>query len=449
MYNMTRILIIKNLKNMKKLLLMFALLLGVVGAKAEDVLQVKPFTASAGEGQSSEAWFDILMNNTNPVAGLQFEIYMPEGVSIYTNKSGKIPSGAFKLVSDRNEYYDEDEEDDITAQTLSFNALTDEKGVPFVRVLTSSNSNFPYAGNSGAIIRIRYKVDNDLADGVYPISIKNIVFSDPTSNKALEVRVENTTSYVTIGNPSSSAADLPLEGYVASFVMDALAADETVEKLDLSAVTGIGGTLTLKDGVELVPPTEEITIPEVTYTRTTGNTYGTICLPYAVEPDATVKYYAVDGLADGKLSLTELAKVEAGTPAIFEKQSGDGVTATATNVSIPVVDSHVAGADVQLIGTYTNIEVTDPDTYYIKNDKFWSINENFFIKAYRAYLKVTDASVKVIGIGEEATGIDSLDALTSGDYDGIYTPNGVRTDKLQKGVNLIKTGDKVKKVFVK
>ena len=440
---------------MKKLLLMFALLLGVVGAKAENVIQVVPTTVVPGTTASSKtSCFVIHLYSDVPMSACQFEIYVPQGITFNATgfkegamcptfiKEMDIPGyGTLEIPT----FY----------HTFGFNVIEEAEsarvGYNHYRITCADyNNNTLLDQTKTELLKIYYDADASMSEGVYPIYLTNIVMDNAgTGEGKIAKSVSSTTSYFTVGNPSSSAANLPLEGYVASFVMDALAADETVEKLDLSAVTGIGGTLTLKDGVELVPPTEEITIPEVTYTRTTGNTYGTICLPYAVEPDATVKYYAVDGLADGKLSLTELAKVEAGTPAIFEKQSGDGVTATATNVSIPVVDSHVAGADVQLIGTYTNIEVTDLDTYYIKNDKFWSINENFFIKAYRAYLKVTDASAKVIGIGEEATGIDSLDALTSGEYDGIYAPNGVRTDKLQKGVNLIKTGDKVKKVFVK
>ena len=437
---------------MKKLLLMFALLLGVVGAKAENVIQVMPTTIVPGSvPDDEENCFVVNLYSDVPMSACQFDIYLPNGISF--NMAGMYEGAMCPTYKKGKNYY--------AYHTFGFNSLNDEEtakeGYTHYRITCADYSGDEETKEAHLFIEgetellvIYYTADETLAEGVYPVYVTNIVMDNAgTGEGKIAKSVSSTTSYFTVGNPSSSAADLPLEGYVASFVMDALAADETVEKLDLSAVTGIGGTLTLKDGVELVPPTEEITIPEVTYTRTTGNTYGTICLPYAVEPDATVKYYAVEGLANGKLSLTELAKVEAGTPAIFEKQSGDGVTATATNVSIPVVDSHIAGADVQLIGTYTNIEVTDPDTYYIKNDKFWSINENFFIKAYRAYLKVTDASAKVIGIGEEATGIDSLDALTSGEYDGIYAPNGVRTDKLQKGVNLIKTGDKVKKVFVK
>ncbi len=445
---------------MKKLLLMFALLLGVVGAKAEDVLGIVPKTVAYGKPAQS---IQISMTNASEVSAVQFDLYLPEGMA-YSSVSGV----AARLIGTRKALVYDIETDDYVVEEVSQDYATvasNKQPDGSVRILLvpaiydeydeetgeAASVSSPIKGYSGNIITLTVNTTGLSSDGVYPIVLKDVTLS---SSEGTVARYDVVTSYVAVAAKASNVApaleneDLALEGYVPSFVTAALA-NAMSTTLDLSAVTGIGGTLTLKDGVELVPPTEEITIPEVTYTRTTGNTYGTICLPYAVEPDATVKYYAVDGLADGKLSLTELAKVEAGTPAIFEKQSGDGVTATATNVTIPVVDSHVAGGDVQLIGTYTRLKVVDKDAYYIKDDKFWSINEYFYINAYRAYLRATSASAKVIGIGEEATAIDALDALTSGEYDGIYAPNGVRTDKLQKGVNLIKTGDKVKKVFVK
>lgn len=439
---------------------MFALLLGVVGAKAENVIQVVPTTVVPGTTASSKtSCFVIHLYSDVPMSACQFEIYVPQGITFNATgfkegamcptfiKEMDIPGyGTLEIPT----FY----------HTFGFNVIEEAEsarvGYNHYRITCADyNNNTLLDQTKTELLKIYYDADASMSEGVYPIYLTNIVMDNAgTGEGKIAKSVSSTTSYFTVGNPSSSAANLPLEGYVASFVMDALAADETVEKLDLSAVTGIGGTLTLKDGVELVPPTEEITIPEVTYTRSIGNDgknkYGTICLPYKVKTNTTIQYYAVGGLENGMLSLLPLDEVEAGTPAIFEKKSEEkSITATETNVTIPVVDSHVAGADVQLIGTYTNLEVTEDGTYYIKDDKFYSKNEYFFIKAYRAYLKATSASAKVIGIGEEATGIDSLDALTSGEYDGIYAPNGVRTDKLQKGVNLIKTGDKVKKVFVK
>ncbi|MBR6417186.1 MAG: hypothetical protein IKS36_00085, partial [Bacteroidales bacterium] len=350
---------------MKKLLLMFALLLGVVGAKAEDVLGIVPKTVAYGKPAQS---IQISMTNASEVSAVQFDLYLPEGMA-YSSVSGV----AARLIGTRKALVYDIETDDYVVEEVSQDYATvasNKQPDGSVSILLvpaiydeydeetgeAASVSSPIKGYSGNIITLTVNTTGLSSDGVYPIVLKDVTLS---SSEGTVARYDVVTSYVAVAAKASNVApaleneDLALEGYVPSFVTAALA-NAMSTTLDLSAVTGIGGTLTLKDGVELVPPTEEITIPEVTYTRTTGNTYGTICLPYAVEPDATVKYYAVDGLADGKLSLTELAKVEAGTPAIFEKQSGDGVTATATNVSIPVVDSHVSGADVQLIGTYTN-----------------------------------------------------------------------------------------------
>ena len=48
-----------------------------------------------------------------------------------------------------------------------------------------------------------------------------------------------------------------------------------------------------------------------------------------------------------------------------------------------------------------------------------------------------------------ATGVNGIDANIYGNAEGIYNLNGMRTDRLQKGVNIIKQSGKTIKVIKK
>ena len=50
---------------------------------------------------------------------------------------------------------------------------------------------------------------------------------------------------------------------------------------------------------------------------------------------------------------------------------------------------------------------------------------------------------------EEVTAIESLDVLTSGEYDAIYNAAGVPVETLQKGLNIVVKDGKSYKIYVK
>lgn len=75
--------------------------------------------------------------------------------------------------------------------------------------------------------------------------------------------------------------------------------------------------------------------------------------------------------------------------------------------------------------------------------------------AYRAYIvKAVDSAAPAaykIAVGSETTGIDATDAIddlnnAQAEY---YTIDGRRINGLQRGLNIVKVGKKVRKVLVK
>ncbi|MBO4963326.1 MAG: hypothetical protein J6C65_00105, partial [Prevotella sp.] len=112
----------------------------------------------------------------------------------------------------------------------------------------------------------------------------------------------------------------------------------------------------------------------------------------------------------------------------------------------------------KLVGTFNTMTLTKDDNgkcLFIKNNNMWSVtqaNKDMTVKPFRAYI-VPDTPISApklsIAIDGEATAIsDALDTLndTNAEY---YDINGRRISSLQKGVNIIKSGNRTRKVIIK
>ena len=197
-----------------------------------------------------------------------------------------------------------------------------------------------------------------------------------------------------------------------------------------------------------------VTATAATYTRSMTNKFGTICLPYAVTSTASVKYYTIDNLDGGVLTLKEETVLAAGTPAIVEKVSGESITATGSGALA------AAGAptdNLELIGTFEEKTVLAADyagknIYAIKNNQFVQGLNSITVPAFRAYF-TADASAEAnlrLGFGDEATAIEKLTGKNGVEVEAVYSVSGASQPALQKGINLVKFSDgSVKKVIVK
>lgn len=104
----------------------------------------------------------ILMNNKAQITGLQFDLYLPAGVSVALNARGK---NDITVTGRMEESY-----------SISSNTMSDGS----IRVTGLSLDSTPFTGNSGAIINVVLKVDASVADGNYQLLLKNITLSDVT-----------------------------------------------------------------------------------------------------------------------------------------------------------------------------------------------------------------------------------------------------------------------------
>lgn len=214
---------------------------------------------------------------------------------------------------------------------------------------------------------------------------------------------------------------------------------------------------------------KEIVVKLYKPTEGSSETHGmsTFIAPYDVDI-SDKKYdkdiqaaYTVDGAENGELVLTEVEDglIPAYTPVILECKKTKSVIEVTFNDNVidpKKVEKQAPYTEGLLTGVLTETDAP-VGKYVLQNQDdglaFYRVDKEKTIKvpAYKAYLTMEGSAAKAIffpGEDEEANAIAALDVLTSG-YDAIYTANGVKVNALQKGLNIVKKGDKSYKIFVK
>lgn len=242
---------------------------------------------------------------------------------------------------------------------------------------------------------------------------------------------------------------------------------------DIIGATGssleiVGLTLSDDKAFELY---EACFVQNGSYTRPMASTWGTLCLPYVIKPSDrnTCLFYKIETMENDKVLLTEITRghILAGTPLVVRKKddSQKDISIYSEYVMLSTAPSNMSTAPSNdnanpLKGTFTTTELTD-DCYFIAKNQFRLV-ENYKVAAsgvkvagFRAYLQPTTAGSKradvlSIGIDDEATGIESAEVIDwlnnpSAEY---YDLKGRRVEGLQKGINIVKVGKRVKKVVV-
>lgn len=242
---------------------------------------------------------------------------------------------------------------------------------------------------------------------------------------------------------------------------------------DIIGATGssleiVGLTLSDDKAFELY---EACFVQNGSYTRPMASTWGTLCLPYVIKPSDrnTCLFYKIETMENDKVLLTEITQghILAGTPLVVRKKddSQKDISIYSEYTMLSTAPSNMSTAPSNdnanpLKGTFTTTELTD-DCYFIAKNQFRLV-KNYKMAAsgvkvagFRAYLQPTTASSKradvlSIGIDDEATGIESAEVIDwlnnpSAEY---YDLKGRRIEGLQKGINIVKVGKRVKKVVI-
>ena len=128
-----------------------------------NVIYIEPTEAMVG----NELTLSIKMKNTAPIRGFQFDLYLPEGVTAVKTANGKIKASltAARLPED-------------DAHTLTVSQQQDGA----IRFLCGSQYDENFTGNDGEIATVKLNVAEDMAEGDYPLVLRNVKLTETDIN---------------------------------------------------------------------------------------------------------------------------------------------------------------------------------------------------------------------------------------------------------------------------
>ncbi len=186
--------------------------------------------------------------------------------------------------------------------------------------------------------------------------------------------------------------------------------------------------------------------------------YCTAIFPFVPTLPSGVKAYSCASLdADNVLILDETAEPKANEPYILysEANVGEDIEGWGTGETTMYTSGLLTGTYEQL---YDVMPETGKTKYVMQNQPeeygvaFYYVQDGTVVQIdkYRCFLTVEGAGVKALKMNfDDATAIEAINALTEGTAE-IYNAAGVRTDRLEKGMNIIRMSNgKVQKVMVK
>ena len=217
---------------------------------------------------------------------------------------------------------------------------------------------------------------------------------------------------------------------------------------------------------------EQFAAKNASYSRTINTTWATLCLPFEVSlTDQHFRAFKLLSADEGTntVELEELkTSIAAGTPVIIKMNEGEtqlNFTVADKAIAKEVQTSETANGNYQLQGLYTQKEFSkdaDNNCYIVKGNKLMNpakllANTNVkkvASKPFRAYMvdnssaHVSGAKMFSIAIGGGTTAIDSLNTIAN-DKAEYYDLQGKRLNEPQKGINIVKRGNKTMKVIIK
>ena len=206
------------------------------------------------------------------------------------------------------------------------------------------------------------------------------------------------------------------------------------------------------------------------YNRTINTTWATLCLPFEVSLDnQNFRAFELGSVSNNEVVLKELNTIiPAGTPVIIKMNDGEtqlNFTEADKEIANEVKTAATADGNYQLQGLYTQKEFSkdaDNNCYIVKGNKLMNPAmllektkvQKVASKPFRAYMvekssaPAAGAKMFSIAIGGGTTAIDNLNTIAN-DKAEYYDLQGKRLNEPQKGINIVKRGNKTMKVIIK
>ena len=417
-----------------------------------------------------------IKNNNVDVSQIQFDIRLPKGFNLATDENGKKKVEMDKVRFD----YDEDFG---YSHTLTLGALGADDISTIYRIVLSSSDNTPIKGDDGEAVYITLRLDDDLdmRDGDYYLwqspsgfNIGNIELSTPSANRVLpmekwknfKVYLREPGDFYKDGNVSvtdyagvvkyvaGQGYDEEVPEWVITKVSD-VNEDGVVTVTDVSGVVNIilygnykgnsanararraakeiGAALSIRPFTISQGETKEITVDlssayadlsqcQFDLTLPEGLSLATVNGRPAVYPGELTR------LGDGFSHTVSCAQREDGTVRVVclsgSNEAYNGTEGSIVRMKITADKDMAAGAtDIEL----GNVEFARTD----------------------ASMVLGAGSIASVTVDNETDGITSV-SDSSMEQKSVYTVDGMRKEKLSKGLNIVRRSDgSIQKVLVK
>ena len=155
------------MKNVKHLFLLVlcSLLLIPVAASSGNILTLEPFSIKGGETKD----LVIDLENDMEITLVQFDLKLPEGLSVEDKGTATKPKYQIKLYDDTRTTLEDHQ--------VSSNYVVDSENGNYYKVILSSSDNTEITGNSGALLKISLCAASTFKTGT--ITLKNILLVAP------------------------------------------------------------------------------------------------------------------------------------------------------------------------------------------------------------------------------------------------------------------------------
>jgi len=361
------------------------LLLALSGSmSAEDNLSIEGFSISAGE--TKKVSINMTMKEATYKA-IQFELVLPDGISVALNKKGKLD---FALNDDRI--------DDHTATTKQM-----EDGSYSVVIASLSNSVF--YEEEGELLTVNLTASGQMPSGVVKGYIKEQML-------AINSNEDN--------SPADTEFGIIVPG--------------TEEFTGVSVTTATDGAISIdvtdQPHMGQIPETVEEAV--LTYTREltksgTDDEMYTVCLPYEPPTGEGLKYYTLNAVSGTTLSFEEVASPEAYKPYLVVASGNVGVgIGTGVNADFTTQITATDADGYELCGTLHGMDnetAAAAGAYILQGNGTWgkvkTENTGADIPPFRAYIvSKSGGAARLYSVLEGTTGIDDamLQDAAEGDW---------------------------------
>ncbi len=153
----------------------------------DNVVYINPLSACSGQSLT----FPVMMKNAVGIQTVQFDLYLPDGVTVAKDEDG------FDLIELSTERT-------TTRKMDSFSSIQTADGA--YRVLINSSGGYTFDGTDGEIARVTVNIVADMAEGDYPLILKDIVLVN-TSSEGFETPYVKATLTVSDYSPGDVNGD--------------------------------------------------------------------------------------------------------------------------------------------------------------------------------------------------------------------------------------------------